>query len=740
MEMAAKTAPDPVKVPDSDVLLQMERILANSAFVRSRRLSRFLRFSVEQTLLGHADELKEYRIGTEVFERSADFDPRIDTIVRTQAHRLRTMLANYYETDGRTDPVLIDLPKGSYVPLVRRQEPEVEAGTASPEPMATPAWWRDRIWIAGAVVVLVLVSATLFTRGSFPHPQQQEAVGGSAHLGLPLFAAGGLDVDRGAPVVSPRGRYVVFPLIEPSGERRLWMRALESMSALPLAGSNGGYLPFWSPDESQIGFFAAGQMKIFRLSDGSVRVLCDTPIGRGGTWAADGTILFAPRTSGAGIYKISEEGGVAVPVTTLDAASGENDHRWPEFLADGRHFVYSSRSRTSGRSGIFLASLDGGSPVRLSPIQSQVHHAHTSSGDYLLFVRDNSIRARRLNLSARTLEGPEATLAENVLYTPASGAAFSLAGGGLLAYHTAHREKFRPAEVDRAGRVLREILPPGSYESLTVDVQARRIAVEMMPEKGESDIWISELGRPSLLRLSFDGGGHGVWSRDGRSMYFANPVESLITLYAKQIQDQARPRVVWNSSHTVFPTDVSPDGRFLCVFEDNPATLMDLLLIPLGAASASTPPQPVPFRRTRFNERHGFFSPDGRFLAYVSDESGQFEVYVESLGAVQGGRGSRWKLSSAGGTHPRWNPDGKELFFLSSDRRLMSVTVSPRGEGDLEFSAPRRLFEIHTATRGDFKSPYSVSPDGRSFFLLENSTGTPPIEVHLLTAWSSRLR
>ena len=234
------------------------------------------------------------------------------------------------------------MPKGSYVPVIRRQEFEPAAGTAPQEAKAAAPWWRRKLWVAGVAIVLALVSAALFSRGGFPHPRQQNVAGGSAHLGLPLFAAGGLDVDRGAPVLSPRGRYVVFPLIEPSGERRLWMRALESMSALPLAGSNGGYLPFWSPDESQIGFFSAGQMKIFRLNDGSVRVLCDTPIGRGGTWAADGTILFSPRTSGAGIYRISEEGGAAVPVTTLDAASGENDHRWPEFLADGRHFVYPS--------------------------------------------------------------------------------------------------------------------------------------------------------------------------------------------------------------------------------------------------------------------------------------------------------------------------------------------------------------------------------------------------------------
>ncbi len=273
-----------------------------------------------------------------------------------------------------------------------------------------------------------------------------------------------------------------------------------------------------------------------------------------------------------------------------------------------------------------------------------------------------------------------------------------------------------------------------------MDRAGRRLAVEMMREKGESDIWISELARPSLLRLSFDGGGHSVWSRDGKTMYFANPVESLTTVYAKGMEDQARPEVIWKSGNTLFPTDVSPDGKYLCVHEDNPSTLMDLLLVPLGAGGG----QPVAVRRTRFNERHGFFSPDGRYLAYVSDESGQPEVYVEALGeraAQGGGGGRRWKVSAGGGVHPRWNANGRELFYVSPERMLTSVAIQAgTGGGDPAFASPRGLFPIRIATRGDFKSPYSVSPDGETFYVLESRTDATPIPLYLLASWPRILK
>lgn len=738
--MTPSPAPE-VNAPETPaILLQLERILASAPFQRSKRLSQFLRFAVTQTVEGHAEELKEYLIGTEVFERGSSFDPRVDTIVRTQAHRLRTMLAAYYETEGSQDPVVIDIPRGSYVPVFRgHTEPPAALPLLTeppPEPAAqpnAPPVLSRVVVLAGLSTLLALVILLAFTGWRRTTGPGTAALGPAAipaaHLGLPLFAAGGLDVDRGAPVLSPQGRYVVFPLIEPSGERRLWLRPLESMSAMPLAGSTGGYLPFWSPDETQIGFFAGGQLKVFRLSDGTVRGLAPAPLGRGGTWSANGTILFSPRTSGAEIYRISQEGGTPAAVTRLNAGTAENDHRWPEFLPDGKHFVYASRSRMADRSGIFLGSLDGKTAVRLAPIASQVHHAATPRGDYLLYVKDESIRARRFDLSGQRLEGPEVTLVENVMYTPATGASFSVVDGRLLAYHTAHREKSRPVQVDRSGRVLREILPLGSYESMAVDRAGRRLAVEMMPEKGESDIWISDLARPSLLRLSFDGGGHSVWARDGRTMFFANPVESLMTVYAKGIDDQARPRVVWKSPNTVFPTDMSPDGKYLCVHEDNPNTLMDLLLIPVNGGA------PAPLRRTRFNERHGFFSPDGRHLAYVSDESGQPEVYVEALGPEPGrGGGKRWKVSAGGGLHPRWNPDGRELFYVSPERMLTSTPVQA-GAGEPVFGSPRSLFAIRIATRGDFKSPYSVSPDGQSFYVLETRPEAAPIPVYLLTSW-----
>jgi hypothetical protein len=708
-------------VAEAEVLLQLERVLASPPFARSRRLSRFLQFAIELTLQGRADELKEYLIGTEVFDRGSDFDPRIDTIVRTQAHRLRAMLVAYYEKEGKFDPVWLELPRGSYAPLIRLRDSERPLPVEEP---STQRNWRWPVAIAGGVLALAAAVWGFWPRGT--HAESLPA-----HLGLPLFAPGVLDVDRGAPVLSPRGGFVVFPLIEATGERRLWLRPLRSMSAMPLAGTEGGYLPFWSPDEAEIGFFADGMLKIFRRSEGAVRSLCEAPLGRGGTWGRDGTILFCPRTSGGSIHRVSAENGTPVPVTKLDAAATENGHRWPELLADGRHFVYSTRAGLRRNEGIFLASLDGGPPVRLASIQSQVHVASTSSGDFLLYVKDSSIRARRLNLATRRLEGAEVTMAENVQYTPAAGASFSVLGDRMLAYHTAPREETQPVQVDRAGKVLHEVLAPGNFEAITIDPSGRRLALDRRPPRGESDIWFGSLPEPALQRVTFDGGSFGVWSHDGSSLYFGNPGNGLLTLFSKRIQDAAVPRPVARFEHTLFPTDVSPDGRYLLAYEDHPETLMDLVLVPLMGEGS-----PKPLRNSRFNERHGFFSPDGRSIAYVSDESGQAEVYVEPLDESAGQNRRRWKVSGGGGSHPRWNPDGRELFYVSAKRALMSVRVSDPA-GRPEFGVPVEMFPVRISSRGDFKSPYAVSPDGKSFYLLESRANSPQIQIYLLTSWAA---
>ncbi|MDZ4796992.1 MAG: hypothetical protein SGI92_02435 [Bryobacteraceae bacterium] len=718
-----------------DVEKEVALILASPVFARSRRLASFLRFTVNYVLTGRAEELKEYLIGSDVFERGPSFDPRTDTIVRTQAHRLRTVLTAYYEQEGRDRELIIEFSRGSYVPTIHRRE-HVEVPPPLPEVAAVPVSRPAKRWWVVGLLAAALLAAALLVAGFVIGRWKATAAAVSpqlAQLALPLFAEGTLDLNRGFAVLSPSGNSVIFPLLERSGERRIWFRSLRSGTAVPLGGTQNGYQPFWSPDETQIGFFAEGYLKIHRLMDGSVRNLCESPLGRGGAWGSDGTIIFSPRTSGAGIFKVSAAGGKPRPVTTVDVKSGELDHRWPELLADGEHFTYSARSTLPGKDGLYLGSLRGGSPMRLLPTSTQAHVAESAGVSYLLYVNEGAIRVRRLNVSAGRLEGPEIPVVDGVRYTVARGSAFSIAGDRLLAYQVAEGEQTEPVQLDRSGRVMRKLAPPGVYEAISLSPNGRRIAAGMaVPNGSGSDLWTSDVENPSFVRFTFEGGSYPVWTRDSNRVVFGSPRESLLSIFSRPVTGKEPPSPVWKSGHSVFLTDMSPDGRWLAVFEDNPETLTDILLLPYDWASGKVTGEPVPFRRSRYNERHAFFSPDGQWLAYISDETGRAEVYVESM--PDNGETRRWKVSESGGSHPRWSRDGSTLYYLSPSGPLMNVPVR-RAAGGISLGVPAPLFDARHFSAVTFLSPYSVSPDGQSFYALVSTKSPAPVTLPLLSNW-----
>ena len=713
---------------------QLQRILDSPAFGRSRRLSQFLQFTVEVTIQGRSGEIKEHRIGADVFERGPDFDPQGDTIVRTQAHRLRAALSAYYENEGRTDPLVIEFAKGSYVPTIRENHPVSASVSPAPLPRTQPGRRR------AALVVLALAGSLAvgwFAARSLPSGRPAEFP--LSYVSLPLFAQGVLNVGEGQATISPSGASVVFPLLENSGAHRLWLRSLRSMNSISLAGTEYGSHPFWSPDESEIGFFAHGMLKIFRIRDGNVRDLCEAPLGRGGSWSRQGIIIFTPRAAEGRIHRISPGGGKPVALTALDKARDESSHRWPEFIGDGRHFVYAAQSRRSGNDGIYLATLDGDTPVRLDPILSQARYARTREGEYLLYVKEKSVQARRLNLGARRMEGPEVTLVKNVYYSPWNGASFSIAGERYLLYQSTRNQETAPVLLDRAGRVIRSLGARGNYEALTLSRDGRHLAAEISPdEQSESDIWTGSGERGPSLRVTADGGAHAVWSPDCRSLTFVVPEDGFTSLRRKFLAEGEPQVIVHRAEHAMFPTDMSPDGRYLAYHVNDPVNQMDLRLLPLDPASGRATGATIPVRRSRFNEGQGFFSPDGRFLAYFSEESGQKEVYVEAMPPGQAGGERRWKVSSGGGVHPRWRRDGKELFFLSHDRSLMSVAVSG-GAGGLEFGTPRKLFTPQAHSAGGRRSPMWVAPDGNSFYFLVSPAGSGLSQVSLLTGWAALL-
>ncbi|QOY89387.1 TolB-like translocation protein [Paludibaculum fermentans] len=709
-----------------EVEAQLRLILATPAFARSPHLCRFLQFTVERALDGRAEEIKEYLIGSEVLGRGAGFDPRTDTIVRTQAHRLRTLLQAYY-ADKPDSPVVIGFAKGAYVPIFRR--PSV--------PDAPPAAGRIHTgWLLAAAAAVVVagiggwwVGARSAVSGLEPAP---------ARFTVDLSPQGALDVDRGSLVLPPSGRSALFPLIETNGVRRLWIRSLASGVSRPLVGSDGGYLPFWSPDESQIGFFQNGRLKVYRLSDGQMRDLAEAPLGRGGAWSPQGTILYAPRSSGF-IYQIPEQGGQPAPATFLAPGTDENDHRWPEFLPDGRRFLYSVRARNKDHNCVRMGSLDSHETTRIFDHNSQTRLAHTRTGDFLVFARDGSAWAQPFDVKAGRVTGQQILLLEGVRYSNVSGATFSIAGEHYLVYHDTEYSRTAVSLLDRTGHVLKELTQPALLMGVSANAAGRMLALEFGGQSREpGDVYVGETANFAPVRLTFGGAGYAAWEADGHALIYLAMRDGLSILARKSTQAGAEETVLWKPAHPIFPTSVSADGRWLAFHEDRPDTLMDLSLLPLDPLTHTVRGEPVSIRKTRFNETHGFLANSGRYLAFVSDESGQSEVYVTELGS-DGHPGFTRKVSLDGGVHPRWRQDDGELYYLSPTRKLMAVRIEHLSSGT-QFAKPVKLFDTLAFGAGDSKSPYAVSGDGRSFIINTLRVDPQGLTVHAVADWVGLLK
>lgn len=718
-----------------DVERQLQAILSSASFQRSPALSRFLEFTVIRTLEGRSEDIKEFVIGSEVLGRGSSFDPRVDTIVRTQAHRLRALLQAYYATEPSA-PVLIEFAKGAYVPTFRITSSTTETPDSGSKPGALPQRPRiRRLMAAAAVSILLLAGASLlFRRPGIQAPKPVPAL-----FNLDLSPEGGLDVDRGTIVFSPSGRSVLFPLVEAGGARRLWIRSLQSGVSRALAGTDSSYLPFWSPDEAHFGFFQAGRLKIFRLADGSIRDLTDAPLGRGGAWAQNGVILFAPQSSGR-IYQIREQGDGLAPATEVDPRRGENDHRWPEFLPDGRRFIYSVRARTEANNSVMLGSLDSRKvTMLLSGNNSQSRLARTEAGDFLLYVRDGAAWAVPFDTKTGRLTGGEQLLVQGVRYSNVSGATFSFAGGQFLAYHGSESQLTSVQLYDRAGHIVKELTPPDHHLGVTLDAAGEMIAIEMGGQGRQTgELWIGRRQNFSPVRFTFSGGAYSAWSGDGSTLYYLRSREGSIVLTTKRTSPQAEEAAVWSPPRPIFPTHVSKDGRWLVFHEDKPDTLMDLALLPLDPIGYRVAGPPVQVRASKFNETHGFLSNDGRYIAYVSDESGRLEVYVTEI-AGSGKPGQTWKASTQGGSHPRWRGDDGELYYLAPSRALMAVRME-KTDGGLRIGAPVKLFDTLAFGAGDSKSPYFPGPDGRTFFINALHLERAPAPIRVISGWTGLLK
>jgi Tol biopolymer transport system component len=552
------------------------------------------------------------------------------------------------------------------------------------------------------------------------------------------FVSVGYGPREGSPVnISPDGKLLAFGARDAEGRERLWVRRLDSLIARPIPGTENSAYPFWSPDSTTIGFFADGKLKKIDAAGGPPVSVCDAPAGRGGTWNTGGVIVFAPDLRGP-LHRVSAGGGPSAPVTTFDEAAQEDTHRWPFFLPDGHHFLYFLRfaARTVGRerNSIMLGSLDGTASRRLMFANSNAMYA---SG-HLLYVDEGALVARPFDAARLAFTGDAFPVAEQIQDDPGySRAVFSASTNGVLVYQSGSEfGRAYLAWTDRKGKEVATVGDRALYfaPDLSPDGQRAALVIDSRPS-AQADIWIIDLAGESRTRFTFDSGNDvaPMWSPDGRHLMFASDRNGAMDLYRKSVAGLAEEELILSSDRDKYPTGWSPDGLHL-LFDIGSALggrgtrpTSDVGLLTLGDDQ-----QHSYFLQDSHEEAYAVFSPDGRWVAYQSDESGQDEVYVTPFP----GPGRKWQVSTAGGIQPTWRKDGKELFYISLDSRLMAVEVTP-GETSFETGRVTSLFVLRRRAGG---IPYAPDPDGERFLIIKDVVSESSEALTLVINWTTDLQ
>ena len=506
--------------------------------------------------------------------------------------------------------------------------------------------------------------------------------------------------------LSPDGRQIAFVATD-AGRPRLWLRSLNSVSARPLAGTEGATIPFWAPHGRSLGFFADdGKLKRIDVDGGAVRVLANANLPWGGTWNSDDTILFAPRTGS--IFRIPATGGEPTVVTRLQAQ--QSNHSYPQFLPDGDHFVYYVSGSPDVR-GVYVASL--GKPEGRRLVDADSIAACISSG-YLLFIRGTTAFAQQFDLARLQLTGNPVPVAESIAMRSTAGsqvAALSASASGRIVYRIGSAASERQfVWFDRSGREVGRVGEPDGGNPLSpgLSTDQRRLAVHRNVG-GNVDIWLLDTGRGVLSRFTSNAANeiHPMWSPDGSRILFLSNRSGAYALYEKSTLGAGDEKLILPTQST--PTDWSRDGGFVLFQRLDPTTSADIWALPMG-----TNREPFPVVQTEFDERNGQFSPDGKWIAYESTESGRREIYVQPFP----GPGAKVPISLNGGAQVRWRDDGKELFFIALDDRLMAVPIArPSNGGSVEAGAPVPMFTTHVggAVQSFSRQQYFASPDGQQF-------------------------
>jgi Tol biopolymer transport system component len=524
--------------------------------------------------------------------------------------------------------------------------------------------------------------------------------------------------------ISPDGRHIVFVASTATGPR-LFDRALGSLVERPLPGTEFGNYPFWSPDGRSVGFFTPGKLKIVPIAGGLPITLCDAPSGRGGTWNADDTILFAASTTGP-LSRVNASGGAPAPATTIDAARRETTHRWPQFLPDGRHFLFVAVPGDGRPSEVRVGSLDATDTKTILAGDSLTMYA----AGQLFFWRDGGVMAQPFDLTSRELKGTPVRVAEPV--GQQFGYVSLSVSPGLMAFIRGNvRGISQLTWRSRSGALLSTVGDPGEYFNVALSPDEKRLAVSKVSGTPENrDIWTIDLERKTSARLTFNPGVDilPLWSHDGTRILFTSPRTGAIGLYQKNADTSGSEELVLTLDEASNGMDWSRDGH-IAYYTQAQATGRDIWILPPGGGR-----KPEPYAQSPSNEDHPAFSPDSRWIAYSSDESGREEVYVQSFPA----NGGKVLVSRNGGTQPLWRGDGRELFFIAPDGTMTAASID--ASHGLQTSEPHALFPTGLTGLAANRHQYAVTADGQRFILNVPAPRSIPSPLTVVLDWQARTR
>jgi len=645
---------------------------------------------------------------------------------------------------------------GSGVESGSSSRPEGPAAGAGPRPRyARPGYLVEgrpvvsfgfglRFWaVVGAVLLVALgaIAAMLVLHRKPETPVLRFAVTAPENTSYP-----------GNPVVSPDGRYLTFSAVGPDGQRVLWLRPLDTLKPVTIPGTEGGSAPFWSPDSQFIGFFAGKWLKKVRIDKWDVEAVCDSDSNPGGgAWNNDGTILFAPNMAD-GLYKVPSQGGKRELVLKPKPDKAEYSYLWPQFLPDAKHFLFFVLTSQPETTGLYVGSLESKEYTHLLATEANGVYAGLPENDarkhgYVLFIRDRNLMGQAFNASKRALQGDPVTLAEDIgSIASLALAPISVSNTSILVYQTVGPPSRQMVWMDRTGKFTAVVPEPGDWGPPRIAPNGKRAVAArkvVTAEIEQADILLID-SNGAIVNFTETPNVHEVnpvWAPDGLRVLFSvappnyhkgHPEGEQFNydLFVKAL-DGGRAELLYKSLYAKHASDWSRDGRWVIFDQQSQGTGTDIWAYSVPEHRAAALVQTVA------EEHFGALSPNGKWLAYQSDETGRSEVYVQSFDGLTSGTRKRWPISTGGGGMPRWRGDGTELFYLTGTGRMMSVPVRS-SDTSFEFDPPQALFQ----TRPSPKIPnwFDVTSDGQHFLLNLPHEFSNASQINVMSNWTEKLK